>query len=170
MRFLKFLYGFSVLIFACSCNVSSKSKTQAAVNTEAVNTEVVNKEKANTAINFIEQDWNTALQTAKKQNKLVFLDIYATWCGPCKLLKQYTFTDTSVARFFNNNFVNISVDGEKGVGPQLAQQFSIEGYPSLIITDAEGKPVLFTAGYMPAQDLLRFADEALKRSQAHVNL
>lgn len=162
MRFLKLFFSFFILIVA-SCNVSSKSKTTAAANTKAAKTAV--KEKAPEGIEFIEQDWSAALQQAKKQNKLVFLDIYATWCGPCKMLKQYTFTDTSVGRFFNNNFVNISVDGEKGVGPQLAQQYSIEGYPSLIITDAEGKPVLFTAGYMPVQDLLKFADEALKRNR-----
>jgi thiol:disulfide interchange protein len=162
MRFLKFLFGFFVLIFA-SCNVSSKSKTPAVTNAETINTKTAAKEKA-AGIEFIEQDWDAALQQAKKQNKLVFLDIYATWCGPCKLLKQYTFTDTSVGRFFNNNFVNVSVDGEKGVGPQLAQQFSIEGYPSLIITDAEGKPVLVTAGYMPVQNLLQFANEAVKRN------
>jgi uncharacterized protein YyaL (SSP411 family) len=123
-----------------------------------------------TGVQFIEENWTTALQKAKSQNKLVFLDIYATWCGPCKMLKQYTFSDTSVGNFFNRNFVNVSVDGEKGVGPQLAQQFSIEGYPSLIITDAEGKPVLVTAGYMPAQELLRFAGEALKRSQTNTKL
>ena len=161
MRLKKLLFAFFVLIFT-ACNVSSKSKTT--TNTETVKAEPAVKEELPSGIQFIEQDWNTALQQAKKQNKLVFLDIYATWCGPCKMLKQYTFTDTSVGKFFNNNFVNISVDGEKGVGPQLAQQFSIEGYPSLIITDAEGKPVLFTAGYMPATELLRFANEALKRN------
>jgi thiol:disulfide interchange protein len=164
MRFLKLFFAFFILIFA-SCNVSSKSKTTTAANTEAAKPKlIVAKEKVPAGIEFIEQDWSAALQQAKKQNKLVFLDIYATWCGPCKLLKQYTFTDTSVGKFFNNNFINVSVDGEKGVGPQLAQQYSIEGYPSLIITDAEGKPVLFTAGYMPATDLLRFANEALKRN------
>ena len=86
------------------------------------------------------------------------------------MLKQYTFTDSSVGKFFNANFVNISVDGEKGIGPQLAQQYPIEGYPSLIITDAAGKPVLLTAGYMQAQDLLQFATEALKRNQSHLKL
>jgi thiol:disulfide interchange protein len=164
MRFLKLFFAFFILIVA-SCNVSSKSKTTAAANTKAAKAKTAVKEKAPAGIEFIEQDWSAALQQAKKQNKLIFLDIYATWCGPCKMLKQYTFTDTSVGRFFNNNFVNISVDGEKGVGPQLAQQYSIEGYPSLIITDAEGKPVLFTAGYIPVQDLLKFADEALKRNR-----
>lgn len=114
-------------------------------------------------ISFIEQDWDKALKQAKAQNKLVFLDIYATWCGPCKMLKKNTFTDKKVGDFFNNNFVNVSVDGEKGVGPQLAQKYGITAYPSLIVTNADGKPVLYTMGYIDPATLLSFADAALKK-------
>lgn len=114
---------------------------------------------------FIEQDWDKALKQAKTEKKLVFLDIYATWCGPCKLLKKNTFTDEKAAAFFNKNFVNVSVDGEKGVGPQLAQKFSIQAYPSLIVADAEGNPVLYTMGYIDANTLIQFAEAALKKKQ-----
>lgn len=139
------------------------------LNTSCKSTSTLKKTEVQTpGIHFIEDDWNQALQNAKSKNKLVFLDIYATWCGPCKMLKQYTFTNTSVGDFFNTNFVNISVDGEKGVGPQLAQQYSIIGYPSLIIADATGKPVLVTAGYLQADDLIKFANEAIKRNHNQV--
>lgn len=117
-------------------------------------------------IQFIEQDWEKALNQAKEQKKLVFLDIYATWCGPCKMLKKNTFTDEEVGNFFNKNFINVSVDGEKTIGPQLARKYSIQGYPSLIVTDAEGNPVLYTAGYVEPEYLLAFAKEALKRSSS----
>lgn len=119
--------------------------------------------KKEAGIKFIEQDWDKALKAATDEKKLVFLDIYATWCGPCKMLKQYTFTDSAVGEFFNKNFINVSVDGEKGVGPQLAQQYAIKGYPSLIVADETGKPVLITAGFIPADVLMQFAQEALKR-------
>lgn len=114
-------------------------------------------------ISFIEQDWQKALDSAKAGNKLVFLDIYATWCGPCKMLKKNTFTDEAAGKFFNENFVNVSVDGEEGVGPTLAKKYRIVGYPSLIVTDATGKVILETAGYMQPDQLLYFAKEALKR-------
>jgi thioredoxin-related protein len=65
------------------------------------------------------------------------------------MLKQYTFTDSAVGEFFNKNFINVSVDGEKGVGPELAQQYAIKGYPTLIVADETGKTVLFTSGYIP---------------------
>jgi thiol:disulfide interchange protein len=116
-------------------------------------------------ITFIEQDWAKATEQAKAQNKLIFLDIYASWCGPCKMLKKNTFSDEKVGSFFNEHFINVSVDGEKGVGPQLAQQYGIQAYPSLIVTDASGKPVLYTMGYMEASDLMSFAKAALAKKQ-----
>ncbi len=114
-------------------------------------------------IQFIEQDWNKALKQAKDEKKLLFIDIYATWCGPCKMLKKNTFSDESVGAFFNSNFVNISVDGEKTVGPELARKFSLEGYPTLIVADADGNPLLYTVGYISAEQLMNFAKEALKK-------
>jgi len=126
--------------------------------------------KTEAGIHFIENDWSLALKTAKNENKLVFLDIYATWCGPCKMLKQYTFSDKAIGEFFNKNFISVSVDGEKGVGPQLAQQYSIEGYPTLVVADSTGKPVLITAGYIPTDVLMQFANEALKRNNQQPKL
>lgn len=111
-------------------------------------------------IKFLEQDWNGALQRAKAENKLVFVDIYATWCGPCKMLKKNTFVDEKVAAYFNEHFVNVSIDGERTVGPELLRKYAVEGYPTLIFTDAEGKPVLYTVGYIDAAKLMQFAQAA----------
>jgi thioredoxin len=153
MKFIQLTFIGALLSFA-SCQVSSTAQEKPVAKTE---------ETKKAGIHFIEDDWSQALKTAKDQNKLVFVDIYATWCGPCKMLKQYTFTDSSVGDFFNKNFISVSIDGEKGVGPQLAQQYSIEGYPTLIVADSTGKPVLVTAGYMPANVLMQFGTEALKK-------
>jgi thioredoxin-related protein len=72
--------------------------------------------------------------------------------------------------FFNKNFISVSIDGEKGVGPQLAQQFAVNAYPTLVVTDATGKPVLLTVGFLPADYLLQFANEAVKRNQQQPKL
>jgi thiol:disulfide interchange protein len=150
------LLAFGSLITYHTDSISNNELKVAATGTTSIG-------KKETGIHFIEQDWDQALKAAHDENKLIFLDIYATWCGPCKMLKQYTFTDSAVGAFFNRNFINVSVDGEKGVGPQLAQQYSIEGYPTLIVADETGKVILFTAGYIPADVLMQFANEALKK-------
>ena len=148
-----FSLAFLVIILIVSCNASSGNavtKTPAEVTTS-------------NEINFIESDWNAALNKAKKENKLVFLDISASWCGPCKLLKRNTFTDPAVAEFFNTNFVNVAIDGEIGVGPELANTYQIQGYPTLIVADATGKSLLYTVGYIEPNDLLAFGKDALKK-------
>lgn len=120
-------------------------------------------EKAATGIVFIEDSWDEALKHAAKQNKYIFVDAYATWCGPCKMLKARTFTDTKAAAFYNANFVNVAIDMEKGRGPELAQKWQLRAYPTLIIFDPKGKPVLGTVGFINASELIRFGREALKK-------
>ncbi|ASU35434.1 thioredoxin family protein [Mucilaginibacter xinganensis] len=112
---------------------------------------------------FIEDSWDEALKQAAKQNKYIFVDAYATWCGPCKMLKARTFTDDKVAEFYNSNFVNVSIDMEKGRGPELARAWQLRAYPTLIIFDKKGKPVLGTVGFISASELLRFGHEALRK-------
>ncbi|QJD95376.1 DUF255 domain-containing protein [Mucilaginibacter robiniae] len=121
--------------------------------------------KKDKQINFIEDAWPEALKKAAAQNKYVFVDAYATWCGPCKMLKATTFKNNKAAAFFNQNFINVSIDMEKGLGPQLAQQWQIQAYPTLIIFNAQGKPVLGTVGYLGAQDLMRFGQQALDKDK-----
>lgn len=110
---------------------------------------------------FIENEWNEAVKKASAQKKYIFVDCYATWCGPCKMLKLRTFNNKKVADFFNDKFVNISIDMEKGQGPKLAELWKIQAYPTLIIFDENAKPVLGTMGFMNPDDLMRFAEQAL---------
>jgi thiol:disulfide interchange protein len=112
---------------------------------------------------FIENSWDEALKQAAKQNKYIFVDAYATWCGPCKMLKARTFTDDKAAAFYNANFVNVAIDMEKGRGPELAQKWQLRAYPTLIIFDSKGKPVLGTVGFINASELIRFGREALRK-------
>ena len=101
-------------------------------------------------------NWKGIVAKAKAENKYIFVDAYATWCGPCKMLKARTFTDSQAAAFFNANFVNVSMDMEKGQGPQLARKWGLRVYPTLIIFDPKGNAVLGAEGFISANDLIRF--------------
>ena len=124
---------------------------------------VVLKSSTSENIVFVENDWNAAVKKASAQKKYIFVDCYATWCGPCKMLKIRTFTNRKVADFFNKNFINVSIDMEAGQGPALAQKWQIQAYPTLIIFDENAKPVLGTMGFMGPDDLMRFAEQALQK-------
>ncbi|WP_345954552.1 thioredoxin domain-containing protein [Mucilaginibacter sp. PAMB04168] len=112
-------------------------------------------------INFTATNWQQALKQASAQKKLIFVDAYATWCGPCKMLKATTFRDKQVAEYFNKNFVNAALDMEQGNNPSLAQQWGMRAYPTLIICNSKGEVILNTVGYINAKDLMRFAQDAL---------
>jgi uncharacterized protein YyaL (SSP411 family) len=116
-----------------------------------------------TEIDFFKGSWGDAIAKAKRENKPIFLDIYATWCGPCKMLKEKTFTNREVIQFYNSHFINVSLNGEKGDGVVLAQKYQIPGYPSLLILDSDERPLYATAGYMPPEDLMKFGKEGLKK-------
>jgi thioredoxin 1 len=82
--------------------------------------------------------WNEALKKSRDENKPIFLDLSASWCGYCKKLKRNTFSHSAAADYFNAKFINVEVDGENGEGLILAQKYGVSGYPSLFIIDKDG--------------------------------
>ena len=76
-------------------------------------------------IDFQSGSWQQVLDLAKTENKLIFLDLYASWCGPCKALKANTFPDASLGKFFNENFISYAADAEKGFGIELARLYNL---------------------------------------------
>ena len=104
-------------------------------------------EKGPEGIEFHTGTWEEALVLAKKEGKPIFLDISASWCGPCKLLKSNTFPNAEVGDYYNENFINVAVDGEKGEGITLASKYKITGYPTLLYLDSEGIIISQKTGY-----------------------
>lgn len=90
-------------------------------------------------VKFFEGTFRQAKEKAKKENKLIMLDAYTTWCGPCKVLKNKVFPNKELGDYINANFVSIGVDMEAGEGPALANMYPIEGYPTILFMDAFGK-------------------------------
>lgn len=124
----------------------------------------VSSEKNETGIRFVEADWNKAVAEAKKQNKMIFVDAYTSWCGPCRMLKQNTFTDKAAGEFFNKNFINIALDMERGDGLAFAAKYQITAYPTLLIMDADQKSVSVSEGYIDAKQLIEFGKYVIKKA------
>lgn len=124
---------------------------------------VNNEDDTKEGIQFFTATFQQALDQAKRQNKLVFMDAYASWCGPCKMMKHKTFKNKNVADFYNKNFINIAVDMEKGEGPALSQTFQIEAYPTLIFVNPQGKLVAKAMGYHKANDFLELGEELINK-------
>jgi thioredoxin 1 len=121
--------------------------------------------KPSSGIQFSENTFAEALQIAKKENKIVFLYVYATWCGPCIELKMSTFKNKSVGSLYNSTFINISLNGEKGEGPMLAQKYGVQGYPSFFFIKPDGKVVYRAEGFYDSKRFIELGQEVYKISK-----
>jgi thiol:disulfide interchange protein len=114
---------------------------------------------------FFKGSWQEALKEAQKENKPLFLDIYTTWCGPCKMLKRYTFTNKKVASFYNGAFINLSLDAEKGEGKEFAEKYQISAVPTLLYFDKTGKPVLYATGFVEPKEFIDIGNQAIQKAK-----
>jgi tetratricopeptide (TPR) repeat protein len=105
-----------------------------------------------------EGDFAAALAKAKKEKKYVFIDFYATWCGPCKMMDRQVYTDSAMAKAAAK-YVNRKIDAEKGEGITLAKRYGVAAYPTMVIVDAAGKEVNREQGFRPATHMVRFLDD-----------
>jgi len=112
-------------------------------------------------IKFIENPtWTSVLEQAKKENKIIFLDAYATWCGPCKQMDAETYTNDAVANFYNANFINVKYDMEKGEGAMLADRYYVSAYPNLVFISPDGVMLHKGVGFVAANEFLTLAKTA----------
>jgi thioredoxin-related protein len=113
-------------------------------------------------IEFFEGEWKSALEKAKSEEKLLFVDSYATWCGPCKRMAKYVFTDPEVGKFFNENFINLKLDMETPDGRTFDKIYPVSAYPTMFFLDGEGKVVKKVKGGQQVEGLLSMAADAIK--------
>ncbi len=112
-------------------------------------------------INFEKDTFKNILEKAKRENKLVFLDAYTTWCGPCKMLERNVFPQKEVGDFYNAHFINAHFDMEKGEGIDLAKKYSVFSYPSLLFINGDGVVVYRTAGYVGPAEFVTLGKTAI---------
>lgn len=112
------------------------------------------------SINFEKGTFKEILAKAKKEKKLVFMDAFAVWCGPCKLMEKNIFPLPAVSEYYNANFINARFDMEKGEGREIAMKYGVRSYPTFLFLNGDGEVVLKNYGYMGEQDFLTIAKEA----------
>lgn len=114
-------------------------------------------------INFRNISFEEALKLAKEQKKIIFIDAYTEWCGPCKKMAATTFKDPVVGKYFNDRFINLKVEMEKSAdGPELARRYRVRAYPTLLFIDEEGKLVHSILGLHSSDELMAKVKEGIK--------
>jgi thiol:disulfide interchange protein len=114
------------------------------------------------------KDYKSALEQAGKQKKLLMVDLYADWCGPCKMLDRLTFSNADVQAALSRDFVSVKVNIEgSNENRDLAAQFNTEAIPHIIFLDSSGKKLSDIVGFYPAEQFLdelrKVTDKAAKK-------
>jgi len=117
----------------------------------------------NTGIVFFQGNWEQTLVKAEKENKLIFLDCYTSWCAPCKRLAKEVFTQKKVGDTFNSKFINVTMDMEKGLGKELCKKYGITSFPTLLIINSKGYKKDQLVGFWEADSLNSWAEKTLNK-------
>lgn len=119
------------------------------------------------AFDFVKSEkLQPVLDLAAKEGKLVFLDIYTTWCLPCQVMEESVFRNQSTADKINANFISYKVDAEKPNGLNLGFVYEVNKYPTLLFLDAQGNVLNKKEGGLSNAQFLDVADVALQNATA----
>lgn len=122
-------------------------------------------------IRFFEGTWDEAVAEAKRLDRIIFVDAYAVWCGPCKKMAADVFPDDKVGEFYNKNFINLKLDAEKGEGLKFREKYPISAFPTLFYIDYTGEVVQQVKGAQQIDGFIEVGKKALTkidRSQQYV--
>lgn len=106
-----------------------------------------------TGIDFQEGNVEEALLQAKEQNKVLFVDAMAAWCGPCKQMKKKVFTDPELGTFFNDHFINVALDIDSEEGKTYRNKWNITVLPTLLFINPDGTVQEYYEGFASVQKL-----------------
>jgi len=104
-------------------------------------------------------NWSAVLTDAKNNNKFIFVDVYATWCKPCKLMDSLIFPNANVGKLMNDRFISIKLQTDQTASDsrqiqqwyndakQLNQRYKFAALPTQIILSPQGELLYQATGY-----------------------
>jgi thiol:disulfide interchange protein len=130
--------------------------------TSSCRTNKVLSANVKTDMNFVmSTDMDAIIKMAKDQNKLIFMDFYADWCLPCRIMDDEVFSDPEIQDYLDEHYISVKVEADKGEGYMLATRYLVEGYPTLLFLDDNGKELTRKLGAAFHRELYELSNEAL---------
>ena len=119
-------------------------------------------------MDFFHGSFEDALVLAADDEKLVFVDVYTIWCGPCVVMQETVFPLPEVGEFFNVRFVNFKLDAESEEqnGPELAARYDIGVYPTYLILDQKGNELNRASSALPSEQFISLVSQMLSESES----
>ncbi|MBK9256494.1 MAG: thioredoxin family protein [Saprospiraceae bacterium] len=114
-------------------------------------------------INSLEQ----AKKLAEQEQKVIFVDVMADWCGPCKKMIVDIESNSAMVDFFNSNFINLKIN-EK-FNRNFLTKYSISAFPTLMFLSKSGEVIESRRGYPGSETLFKLAKSVYTNSDVYVN-
>lgn len=115
---------------------------------------IITKVSSADEVGFSKGTYSEILELAKQQNKIVMIDFITDWCKWCIETDRKVYTNSDVANFANEHQINWKIDAEKGEGIDLAKQYGVKGYPTIVFANSDGTEIDRIYGYLPAEQFL----------------
>lgn len=111
-------------------------------------------------IQFFAGNWSETVAKAKAEDKLIFIDFYTQWCGPCYNMTKDVFVRSDVGSFYNTHFVNVKIDAENGEGIGLAKKFGVRSYPTYAFVDPLTEELVHRSGSRQSADVFIYTGKS----------
>ena len=98
------------------------------------------------------QPYSSGMDSAKNNNKAIFLHFYAKWCGYCAKMEKESFQDDSIAEYLNENFISIRVDVDKE--QNIAEKYGVFALPTTYFFSSSGEKLGSVPGYLSKDRLM----------------
>ncbi len=115
--------------------------------------------------------WNSwspeVFEQARRDGKLILVDLVADWCTFCKKMDSTTYRDPAVLDAIERDYIAVRADTEKE--PNLPPRFTEYGRPSTVFLTPDGAEVLHKQGYLKPQWMLWMLQAVAAQSAADVS-
>ena len=136
----------------------------------AGNSDETESSSKSSKVNWVSYD--EGLKLAAKENKVIFVDFYTTWCKFCVKMDKETFARRDVADYMNEKIIAVKINAESNTkiklsngefsGRELAKSFGVKGFPTYWFLKSDGEKINYFSGYRPADvfiDIVKYVGD-----------